>query len=159
MKKIKLFSINYFSAALLTTLVITMSCTDNYDEINTNPNAVANIDASTLPFLFSRAQSAATNNQANYQVAQNLFSDQYAQYFACTATSFGSDRLAINQNWVGAAFNPQYNTVVPQLKTIFANTDPSSAEYPLANPKVVGVQRGPCWELLSGRFFPLGSVI
>jgi hypothetical protein len=117
----------------LVSLVITMSCTDNFDEINTNPNAVANIDASTLPFLFSRAQSAATNNQANYQVAQNLFSDQYAQYFACTATSFGSDRLVINQNWVGAAFNPIYNTVVPQLQTIFANTDPSSSEYALAS--------------------------
>ena len=124
---------NYISATLLGSLLLMMSCTDNFDEINTNKNAVAEIDASTLPFLFSKAESAATNNQANYQVAQNLFSDQYAQYFACTATSFGSDRLVINQNWVGAAFNPMYNSVVPQLQTIFANTDPASAEYALAN--------------------------
>lgn len=123
----------YLSAVLLGSLILTMSCTEDFDEINTNKNAVANIDAATLPFLFSKAESAATNNQANYQVAQNLFSDQYAQYFACTATSFGSDRLAINQNWVGAAFNPMYNSVVPQLNTIFANTDPASAEYALAN--------------------------
>ena len=133
MKNIKLFSIQYLSVVLLGGLVLTMSCTEDFDEINTNKNAVANVDAATLPFLFSKAESAATNNQANYQVAQNLFSDQYAQYFACTATSFGSDRLVINQNWVGAAFNPMYNSVVPQLKTIFANTDPGSAEYALAN--------------------------
>jgi hypothetical protein len=133
MKNIKLFSIKYISAALLGGLVLTMSCTENFDEINTNKNAVANVDAATLPFLFTKVESAATNNQGNYQVAQNLFSDQYAQYFACEATSFGSDRLVINQNWVGAAFNPMYNSVVPQLKTIFANTDPSSAEYALAN--------------------------
>lgn len=118
---------------LLGSLMLMMSCTENFDEINTNKNAVAQIDGATLPFLFSKAESAATNNQANYQVAQNLFSDQYAQYFACTATSFGSDRLVINQNWVGAAFNPMYNSVVPQLKTIFANTDLASAEYALAN--------------------------
>lgn len=135
MKNIKLFSINYISAALLGSLILTISCTDNFDEINTNKNAVAEeeIDAATLQFLFSKAESAATNNQGGYQTAQNLFSDQYAQYFACTATSFGSDRLAINQNWVGNAFNPMYNSVVPQLNKIFEKTDPGSAEYALAN--------------------------
>lgn len=133
MKNIKIFPMNYISAALIGSLILTMSCTDNFDDFNTNPNAVAKIDGATLPFLFTRAESAATNNQGNYQVAQNLFSDQYAQYFSCTATSFGSDRLAINQNWVGAAFNPMYNSVVPQLNTIFESTDPGSAEYALAN--------------------------
>lgn len=125
----------YISAALLGSLVLIMSCTDDYDEINTDKNKIPEneINTTTLPFLFTKAQSAATNNQASYQVAQNLFSDQYAQYFACTATSFGSDRLVINQNWVGAAFNPIYTGVVPQLQKVFELTDPSSAEYALAN--------------------------
>jgi hypothetical protein len=86
-----------------------------------------------LPFLFSEAETVATNVAGNYQIAQNLFSDQYAQYFACEATYFPSDRLFIRQDWVGAAFNPMYTSVVPQLQTIFQSTDPGSAEYAIAN--------------------------
>ena len=36
-------------------------------------------------------------------------------------------------DWVGAAFNPIYTDVVPQLQSIFAAADPNSAEYALAN--------------------------
>jgi hypothetical protein len=61
------------------------------------------------------------------------FADQYAQYFACTATYFPSDRLTIRMDWVGAAFNPIYTDVVPQLQSIFEAADPNSAEYALAN--------------------------
>jgi hypothetical protein len=36
-------------------------------------------------------------------------------------------------DWVGAAFNPIYTDVVPQLQSIFTAADPKSAEYALAN--------------------------
>ena len=36
-------------------------------------------------------------------------------------------------DWVGAAFNPIYTDVVPQLQSIFEAADPNSAEYALAN--------------------------
>ena len=114
-------------------LLVAFSCTKKYEEINTDQNSVAIIGPAELPFLFSKAQSIGTNSQWNYQVAQNLFSDQYAQYFACTATYFQSDRLFIRQDWVGAAFRPMYTDVMPQLQSIFENTDPGSAEYALAN--------------------------
>ena len=109
-----------------------LSCTKNYDEVNTNKNSIATVGPSTLPFLFSHAEALGTINNANYQVAQNLFADQYAQYFACEATYFGSDRLVINQSWVGANFNPYYTDVLPQLQTLFANYDSTSAEHALA---------------------------
>jgi hypothetical protein len=86
-----------------------------------------------LPFLFARAQKEATPSIWNYQIAQNLFADQYAQYIANTATYFPSDRLMIRMDWVGAAFNPIYTDVVPQLQSIFEAADPNSAEYALAN--------------------------
>ena len=108
-------------------------CTKNFEDINTDKNSVAVIGAAELPFLFSRAQSTATNSQWNYQVAQNLFADQYAQYFACVATYFPSDRLFIRQDWVGAAFNPMYTTVMPQLQSIFEASEKTSAEYAIAN--------------------------
>lgn len=120
-------------ALLMAGLVLVMACTSDFEDINTNKNGIATIGASELPFVFSKAQSAAPNSQWNYQVAQNLFADQYAQYFACEATYFGSDRLVINQNWVGAQFNPMYTDVLPQLQTIFASTEPTSAEYQLAS--------------------------
>jgi hypothetical protein len=114
-------------------IILFVSCTKKFAEINTDKNSIATVGAAELPFLFSRAQSTATNSQWNYQVAQNLFADQYAQYFACEATYFPSDRLVIRMDWVGAAFNPMYTTVVPQLQTIFNSTDSTSAEYALAS--------------------------
>lgn len=108
-------------------------CTKKYSEINTDRNTIATVGASELPFLFSKAEATAIPNVWNYQVAQNLFADQYAQYFACTATYFPSDRNVIRMDWVGAAFNPIYTDVVPQLQSILAAADPASAEAALAN--------------------------
>lgn len=113
--------------------VFIASCTKDFSEINMDQNSIAVVGPSEIPFLFSKAQSSAINNQGNYQVAQNLFADQYAQYFACTATYFPSDRLNIVMGWVGSAFNPMYTDVMPQLQTILESSDPSSAEYAVAN--------------------------
>lgn len=108
-------------------------CTKEYNEINTDRNTIATIGPAELPFLFAKAEQNAVPNIWNYQVAQNLFADQYAQYFACTATYFPSDRLFIRMDWVGAAFNPVYTDVMPQLQSIFQAADKSSPEYALAN--------------------------
>ncbi len=113
-------------------LLFSTACTKNYADVNTNKNSIATVTPTVIPFLFSHAQDIATVNQANYQIAQNLFADQYCQYFACEATYFGSDRLVINQGWVGANFSPYYTDVLPQLQTIFANTDSASAEHAMA---------------------------
>src|ERR1700743_1462047 len=117
---------------LLGLLVFGQSCTKNFKDVNTNKNAIATVGPSTLPFLFTHAEDIATVNAGNYQVAQNLFADQYAQYFACGATYFGSDRLVINQAWVGTNFNPYYTDVLPQLQTLFQNYDSASAEHAMA---------------------------
>jgi len=114
-------------------VILFASCTKKFADINTDKNSIATVGAAELPFLFSQAQSTATNSQWNYQVAQNLFADQYAQYFACEATYFPSDRLVIRMDWVGAAFNPMYTTVVPQLQTVFKSTDSASAEHAIAS--------------------------
>ena len=118
---------------LISVSMVMAGCTKKYAEINTDRNSIATIGPAELPFLFSRAQEEATPSIWNYQVAQNLFADQYAQYFACTATYFPSDRLVIRMDWVGAAFNPVYNAVVPQLQSIFNAAPPNSPEYALAN--------------------------
>src|ERR1044072_4149533 len=119
---------------ILICMVLTLStCTKKFDDINTNKNAIANLDPSQLPFLFSAAEANGTNSGWAYQVAQNLFHDQYAQYFANSTTYFPSDRLVIRMDWIGSLWSPLYTTTMPQLQTIFANLDPASAEYALAN--------------------------
>jgi len=125
-------NLGLFTALAAGSLFFGTSCTKNYTDVNTNKNSIATVTPAVIPFLFTHAEDVGTVNQANYQVAQNLFADQYCQYFACEATYFGSDRLVINQNWVGANFNPYYTDVLPQLQTIFANTDSASAEHAMA---------------------------
>jgi hypothetical protein len=120
-------------AIICASILLVSSCTKKYADINSNRNAIVTIGPAELPFLFARAQKEATPSIWNYQIAQNLFADQYAQYIANTATYFPSDRLVIRMDWVGAAFNPIYTDVVPQLQSIFAAADPNSAEYALAN--------------------------
>jgi len=133
MKNMKLYSKISVRAMLVGCLTMAISCTSDFESVNTNKNNVATIGPLELPFLFSKALSTAPNVGGNYQIAQNLHADQYAQYFACISTGFGSDRLVPNQNWVGAAFNPMYSEVLPQLQTIFQQTEESSPEYQLAS--------------------------
>lgn len=133
MKRInKIKTIGLFNTLVAGTLLLGVGCTKNYTDVNTDKNKIATVTPAVIPFLFTHAEDVGTVNAGNYQVAQNLFADQYCQYFACEATYFGSDRLVINQNWVGANFNPYYTDVLPQLQTIFANTDSASAEHAMA---------------------------
>jgi Susd and RagB outer membrane lipoprotein len=133
MKRIKNFPDNRMYIFLICTCTLFASCTKKFDQINTDRNTIATVGAAELPFLFAKAEQSSVPSAATYQIAQNLFADQYAQYFACTATYFPSDRNFIRMDWVGAAFNPIYTGMVPQLQTIFAAADPNSAEYALAN--------------------------
>lgn len=105
------------------------SCTKNYPEINTDKNSIATVGPAEMPFLFSQALSAVP---IGGQTQENLFADQYAQYFACVATYFPTDRLVIRTDWAETAFDPVYVDVMPQLQTIFESADSSSAEYALA---------------------------
>jgi hypothetical protein len=133
MKKFNIFSAPLLYLLFFVAIFQINACTKDFKSINTDKNTIATIGPAELPFLFSKALSAAPHDMYNYQVAQKLFADQYAQYIACEATYFPSDRLVIRQDWVGAAFNPMYTDVMPQLQTIFANTDSTSAEYAMAS--------------------------
>src|SRR5690349_7269334 len=131
MKRVKIMNTKFYLLLFCAGTVLA-SCTKKYPEINTDRNSVATIGAAELPFLFSKAEQASVPSIWTYQIAQNLFADQYAQYFACTATYFPSDRNVIRMDWVGAAFNPIYTDMVPQLQSIFEAADPASPEYAIA---------------------------
>jgi hypothetical protein len=132
--QLKQFMNGKIYALLLGGTALLTSCTKSFKDINVDKNKVAIIGPAELPFLFSAAEHSAPNTYYDYQVAENLFADQYAQYFACEATYFGSDRLTMVPKWSQAAFNPKYTDVLPQLQSIFAATDSAtSAEYAMAS--------------------------
>jgi hypothetical protein len=79
--------------SLLTAILVSVSsCTQDFEELNTDKTKLTVLTATEFPYLFSKAQSASSYAFWRYQVAQNLFSDLYSQYFATTATYFPSDR-------------------------------------------------------------------
>lgn len=133
MKLIEIYLHKRINAVLLGSIILFASCTKSYKDINVDKNSIVTLGPAQLPFLFSQALEAAPNSFYNYQIAQNLFADQYCQYFACEATYFPSDRLTIRQDWVGAQFNPMYTNVMPQLQSIFSATDSTSPEYQMAS--------------------------
>ncbi len=108
-------------------------CTDEFEETNIDPVKLTQLGEAEIPFLFSKAQSSSSYAFWRYQVAQNLFADLYAQYYATTATYFPSDRNVIRMDWLQWHWRPIYTDVVPQLKYILENTEPTSAEYALAS--------------------------
>ena len=112
------------------TFLIVSSCTNDFADINTNKSSIGSIGKAELPFLFTKAQDAV---HWNGQVQQNLFSDQYAQYVANNTSYFPTDRYEMNFSWVSSVWGNLYIDIVPQLQSIFENTDPASAEYALAN--------------------------
>lgn len=109
------------------------SCTSEFDELNTSKTQLASLGKNEYPFLFSKAQTEASYAFWKYQVAQNLFSDLYAQYYATTATYFPSDRNVIRMDWMQWHWRPIYTDCMPQLKVLLKETDPASAENALAS--------------------------
>src|SRR6187402_779392 len=123
----------HISGLVLISTVLSMSaCTKDFDSKNTNPGKVVDITSQEIPFMFSKAEAAASYTGGDYQVAQNLFADLYAQYFATTATYFPSDRYVMRFDWVKTHWSNHYTQVVPQLQKIFSFKEKTSAEYALA---------------------------
>jgi len=122
-----------FNLLFLTTAISFLSCTKNFDKINTDPSSLTSVGKLEFGYMFSRAESGACMNQGYYQTVQNLYADLYAQYFALNTTSFQTDRYVMNDGWLPRLGVVTYVFTVPQLKTIMDNSDSTSGEAALAN--------------------------
>lgn len=112
--------IKYFIALLITTIIFN-SCTSNFEELNTRPDAIVatNVDASLLGLSFAQAQFRGMKGDAGaFQLYQSLFGDIYAQYFANTQINFDSDRHIQVGGWSNGAWVEFYNTAAPQMKFV-----------------------------------------
>lgn len=113
-------------------LFLTMGCTGNFDDLNTNPQAFTTLNKGDLTNVFKYAENTSLRF-FNYQITQGLYGDLYAQYYATNVTYFGSDRYNYVSAWESDVWSRTYNVIVPNLKTIFSYVDANSGEAALAN--------------------------
>lgn len=126
---------------LATSLVLLMaigisSCTDKFEEYNTDKSRLTELDASAVGNAFAAAQHRGT--MFSWQLFNSLFGDLQAQYFGNIAQNFPSDRNVMVGNWLNGAFNGFYNSGVPPLLGVLDNTKPggkaeNAAVYAIAN--------------------------
>ncbi|MEL7163407.1 MAG: SusD/RagB family nutrient-binding outer membrane lipoprotein, partial [Bacteroidota bacterium] len=114
-------------------LILCGGCTDDFEELNIDQTKLTALGDEELPFLFSKAQSSSSYAFWRYQVAQNLFADLYAQYYATTATYFPSDRNVIRMDWMQWHWRPIYTDMVPQLKVLLTEYEEGTPEHALAS--------------------------
>jgi hypothetical protein len=101
-------------------------CTKSFDTRNVDPTKLTSLTPLDVKSLFPTALYAGMNtgddNGVDYQQSQNLFADDYAQYFASTQTAFSSDRYNIVQQWVRYQWYDTYVATLPSLVTIINET-------------------------------------
>lgn len=123
------------------------SCTENFEELNTQPNALlaSKLDPGLVGMAFANAQARALygapgGSTAGFQTAQSLFADLYAQYFATTATNFDSDRYTQVGNWSNGAWTYFYQQAAPPLKIVLDYTEQNNMVVENAMAKIWKVQ-------------------
>ncbi len=132
MKKFSILNL-FVVIALALAAVGYSGCTDDFDELNTKKTKLSALGPAEYPYLFSKAQSSASYAFWRYQVAQNLFSDLYSQYYALTAPYFPSGRYVMRMDWLRWHWIPIYTEAVPQMKTLLTELDPGSAEHAMTS--------------------------
>jgi hypothetical protein len=129
MKKFR-FYIIASSLALVVAIGI-HSCTDKFEDYNTDKTRLTELDGSAVGNAFAAAQYRGT--VFSWQLFQSLFGDLQAQYFGNIAQNFASDRNVMVGNWLNGAFNGFYNNGVPPLLGVLENTAPGGKA---ANPGI-----------------------
>lgn len=111
---------------MITALILTIgvglnSCTDDFEEINTDPLSLTadKVDASLIGLAFAQTQYNTLNGlHWRFQISQNLFSDLYAQYFATTQSNFDSDRYLQVGRWSDLCWTSFYGEAAPNIKFV-----------------------------------------
>jgi hypothetical protein len=105
--------------------LILSSCTDNFEEINTDKSKIStnSLTSFGVDMLFANGQYR--NYNQSYQVYQNLHADLYAQYFANVNTQFITDRFGINDSYVTNGLNQFYQQTARPLEIVIVETSPT----------------------------------
>jgi hypothetical protein len=112
-----------YSISMILSLILAISCTKDFEEINTNPLSLGTDKLEASPLLQGQALAHAQYTSMmglhwRFQISQNLFSDLWAGYYATTATGFDSDRFTQVDRWAGLAWGSFYGVSAPQIKLV-----------------------------------------
>jgi hypothetical protein len=88
--------------AISVLLMFAAGCSNDFEEMNINPVQPTGVEGELLLAPMQRAYID------GYQVNINLFSNQYAQYVACTKAGWITDRYGSNSGWVSTAWRIYY---------------------------------------------------
>lgn len=109
---------------LIPTLFLFAACTDQFDEINTDPKnlTVDKLDQGTFGLIAAAALYTpvhiGVNDRGNFQLAHSLFADVYSNYMATTAPNFDSDKFTLVGGWLNGAYLDFYRDAAPQIKYV-----------------------------------------
>jgi hypothetical protein len=100
--------------------VFISSCTENFDEINTNPKTltVGNLNMDSYGYVVRNAiyGPCYLKNGCDMQDIHSLMFDVFANYFATTNPTFTSDRYELVGDWLDAGLSTFYSECAPQIK-------------------------------------------
>jgi hypothetical protein len=109
---------------LLSALLFVPACTDDFDELNTDPKnlTVDKLDQGSFGLVAAAAMyfpvHVGLNDRGSFQLAHSLFADIYANYMATTAPNFDSDKFTLVGRWLDGAYVDFYRDAAPQIKYV-----------------------------------------
>ncbi|MCB0688621.1 MAG: SusD/RagB family nutrient-binding outer membrane lipoprotein [Saprospiraceae bacterium] len=115
---------NIFYFLLSALLIIPAACTDDFDQINTDPK---NLTADALGqgefgLVFGTALYTPVMvgfaDRGSFQLSHSLFSDIYCNYFATTAPNFDSDKFTLVGRWLNGAYVDFFRDAAPAIKYV-----------------------------------------
>ncbi len=119
----KTYKLMKFVVTGLLMIFMFFGCTDDFEELNTNERVLTELDAALLGNIFARVQHRGFWTTSP-QIAQNLFADHFAQYYANTQTKFPSDRYNLVGGWLNGAWRQFYGDIAGNLGVVLEGTDP-----------------------------------
>ena len=109
---------------VLSAVIFLSSCTKKFEELNTDKTKLVALKGKELDKLFTTAEYLGTINGA-YQLIQSLYTDEQAQFFACTQSRFPSDRNVMVGGWIDGGWG-EFLTGATTLDAILKQTGPTS---------------------------------
>lgn len=107
---------------IILTSVFAMGCTGDFENMNKDPMAVSEVSPKLiLPVMMNAGYHLVAGD---YQRATTLYSAQYCQYFANTATYFTSDSYMFNTSWAERGlWTPYYGSVIRGMREVKASLE------------------------------------
>ncbi len=121
--------------SILVLCISIVSCTDDFESINIDPTKPAAASLAPSEIINGHMKNAFTNGLfegGEYQRVHSLYAHLYSQYFATTATYFGSDRYSINQGWLLFSWVRFYPKIIGSLAIVINNENASAEEKAIA---------------------------